>query len=165
VAHTCNPSCSRGRDQEDHGSEPTWANSLRDLSWKNPPQKRTGGADQSVGPEFKPQYWKKKGKWKELNCSAKHLHSVGVYMLWAWCPHILTICQCGNRGTKTSLGQLHRAVFRLRLYPSVSRDNQRLIRNGIMLMTLNFIIYFWASLSPVKWVSLTRLLLWYVIWC
>jgi hypothetical protein len=27
VAHTCNPSYSRGRDQEDRGSKPAWANS------------------------------------------------------------------------------------------------------------------------------------------
>jgi hypothetical protein len=30
VAHTCNPSCSGGKDLEDLGSKPTWANSLRD---------------------------------------------------------------------------------------------------------------------------------------
>jgi hypothetical protein len=30
VAHTCNPSYSGGRDQEDHGSKPAHANSLRD---------------------------------------------------------------------------------------------------------------------------------------
>jgi hypothetical protein len=30
VAHTCNPSYSGGRDQEDYGWKPTWANSLRD---------------------------------------------------------------------------------------------------------------------------------------
>jgi hypothetical protein len=29
-AHTCNPSYSESRDQEDHGSKPAWANSLRD---------------------------------------------------------------------------------------------------------------------------------------
>jgi hypothetical protein len=28
VAHTCNPSYSRGRDQEDRCSKPAWANSL-----------------------------------------------------------------------------------------------------------------------------------------
>jgi hypothetical protein len=28
VAHTCNPSYSAGRDQEDHGSKPAQANSL-----------------------------------------------------------------------------------------------------------------------------------------
>jgi hypothetical protein len=27
VAHICNPSCSGGRDQEDHGSKPAQANS------------------------------------------------------------------------------------------------------------------------------------------
>jgi hypothetical protein len=30
VAHTCNPRYSGGRDQEDHGSKPAQANSLRD---------------------------------------------------------------------------------------------------------------------------------------
>jgi hypothetical protein len=30
VAHACKPTYSRGRDQEDHGSEPTQANSSRD---------------------------------------------------------------------------------------------------------------------------------------
>jgi hypothetical protein len=30
VAHTCNPRCSRGRDQEDCSSKPARANSLRD---------------------------------------------------------------------------------------------------------------------------------------
>jgi hypothetical protein len=29
VAHACNPSDSGGRDQEDHGSKPAWANSSR----------------------------------------------------------------------------------------------------------------------------------------
>jgi hypothetical protein len=28
VAHTCNPSYSGGRDQEDHGSKPAWTNSF-----------------------------------------------------------------------------------------------------------------------------------------
>jgi hypothetical protein len=28
VAHACNPSYSGGRDQDDHGVQPTWANSL-----------------------------------------------------------------------------------------------------------------------------------------
>jgi hypothetical protein len=28
VAHACNPSYSGGRDQEDHGLKPAWANSL-----------------------------------------------------------------------------------------------------------------------------------------
>jgi hypothetical protein len=35
---------------------------LETLSWKNPSQKRTDGVAQGVGPEFKPQYCKKKKK-------------------------------------------------------------------------------------------------------
>jgi hypothetical protein len=34
VAHTYNPSYSRGSDQEDIGSKPDWANSLRDTILK-----------------------------------------------------------------------------------------------------------------------------------
>jgi hypothetical protein len=35
VAHTCNPSYSGGRDQEDHGSKTTRVNSSRDPVLKN----------------------------------------------------------------------------------------------------------------------------------
>jgi hypothetical protein len=41
--------------------KPVWANSSQDLfSKKNPSQKRAGGVAQGVGPEFKPQYCRKK---------------------------------------------------------------------------------------------------------
>jgi hypothetical protein len=36
VAHTCNPSYSGGRDQEDRGSKPAWANSLRNPFLEKP---------------------------------------------------------------------------------------------------------------------------------
>jgi hypothetical protein len=36
VAHTCNPSYSGGRDQEDHGSKPAWTNSSQDPILKTP---------------------------------------------------------------------------------------------------------------------------------
>jgi hypothetical protein len=36
LAHTCNPSYSEGRDQENHGSKPGWANSSRDPISKIP---------------------------------------------------------------------------------------------------------------------------------
>jgi hypothetical protein len=35
VVHSCNPSYSRGRDQEDCGSKPAQTNSSKTLSWKN----------------------------------------------------------------------------------------------------------------------------------
>jgi hypothetical protein len=42
VAHTCNPSYSGGRDQEDHGSRPDQANSSRNPILKKPnTQKKT----------------------------------------------------------------------------------------------------------------------------
>jgi hypothetical protein len=57
VVYACNPSYSGGRDQEDCGSKPAWANSARDsILKKYPSQKRAGEVAQGVGPEFKPQY-------------------------------------------------------------------------------------------------------------
>jgi hypothetical protein len=47
VAHTCNPSYSGGRDQEDRGSKPAPAGSRPCLE-KHPSQKRTGGVAQGV---------------------------------------------------------------------------------------------------------------------
>jgi hypothetical protein len=55
VAHACNPSYSGGRDQEDRGLNPAWANSARALP-KIPIAKMTGRVAQGVGPEFK-QKW------------------------------------------------------------------------------------------------------------
>jgi hypothetical protein len=60
VAHTCNPSYSGGRYQEDHGSKPAQADSLQDLISKKPVIKKDWCMAQSVGPEFKPQHCKKK---------------------------------------------------------------------------------------------------------
>jgi hypothetical protein len=48
VAHTCNPSYSGGRDQEDHSARPSLANSSKDpTSKKN--HKRAGGMAEVVG--------------------------------------------------------------------------------------------------------------------
>jgi hypothetical protein len=58
---TYNPGYSGGRDQEDRGSKPARANSLRDLiSKKTLHKNRAFGVAQSESPEFKPQYHKKK---------------------------------------------------------------------------------------------------------
>jgi hypothetical protein len=70
VAHTCNPSYSGGRDQEDCSSKLFQANSSWDPISKNPIShththththtQRAGGVDWGVRAEFKPQYRKKK---------------------------------------------------------------------------------------------------------
>jgi hypothetical protein len=60
MAHTCNPSYSGGRDQEDHILKPARANSSQDPISKIPSTKRAGGVAQGKGPKFKPQYCKKK---------------------------------------------------------------------------------------------------------
>jgi hypothetical protein len=70
MAHTCNPSYSGGRDLGDQSSKPAQANSLPDPISKTPIKKRAGGVAQGVGPEFKPQYHKKKKKKIGLGCSS-----------------------------------------------------------------------------------------------
>jgi hypothetical protein len=54
VAHTCDPSYSGGRDQDqkDCGMKPAQENSLHDPISKN----RDGGVSQGVDPDFKFQY-------------------------------------------------------------------------------------------------------------
>jgi hypothetical protein len=63
LAHAYNPSYLEGRDQEVQGSKPAQANSSRDPTLKKTHHKnRAGGVAQVVGPEFNPQYHKKKKK-------------------------------------------------------------------------------------------------------
>jgi hypothetical protein len=56
--------------------KPAWVNSLRDPISKNPSPKRDGEVAQGVGPEFKPQYWKKKNlmghQKKSKHCPQQH---------------------------------------------------------------------------------------------
>jgi hypothetical protein len=61
VAHTCKPTYSGGRDQEGCDLRPTLGEIVWEtLSQKYPSQKRACGLAQGEGPEFKPQYCKKK---------------------------------------------------------------------------------------------------------
>jgi hypothetical protein len=60
MAYACNLSYSGGRDQEDHSLRPTQANSSRDPILKKICTKRVEGVVQGIGPELKPQYYKKK---------------------------------------------------------------------------------------------------------
>jgi hypothetical protein len=64
VAHTCNPSYSGGRDQDDYSSKPAQANISRDPISKIPNANRAGGVAQGVSPAFKPWYHKNKTKTK-----------------------------------------------------------------------------------------------------
>jgi hypothetical protein len=59
MAHTCNPSSSGGRDQEDRGLKLAQANSSQDPISKIPITKSAGGVPLGEGPEFKPQCHKK----------------------------------------------------------------------------------------------------------
>jgi hypothetical protein len=68
VAHACNPSYSRGRDQADHDSKSAQIVS-ETLFLKTPSQKRAGGVAQGVGPEFKPQYHSTAKKKEKKNAS------------------------------------------------------------------------------------------------
>jgi hypothetical protein len=59
VADACNPSYSGGRDLEDHGSKPAWANSsVRPYLEKTHHKKRAGGVAQGECSKFKPEYHK-----------------------------------------------------------------------------------------------------------
>jgi hypothetical protein len=52
MVHTCNPSYSGGRDQEDQSSTSAGANSSRDPIRKYPSQKgAAGGVTQDIGPD------------------------------------------------------------------------------------------------------------------
>jgi hypothetical protein len=59
MSHTCNPSNSGGKDQEDRSSKPAWPYLKKPFTHTH---KKAGGVAQSVGPEFKHQYLKKKKK-------------------------------------------------------------------------------------------------------
>jgi hypothetical protein len=88
VTHVCNPSYSEGRDQEDHCSRLLQI-VCKTLSRKNPSQKRAGRVAHSVGPEFKPQYCKKKKEKKILllNLSLKQPRREGlkIFLLTIGC--------------------------------------------------------------------------------
>jgi hypothetical protein len=75
VVHACNPSDSGGRDQEDCVQGQPRQIVHETLSQKNSSQKRAGGVAQGVGPEFKPQYNKRKRKVKRA-CA---LRGVSLY--------------------------------------------------------------------------------------
>jgi hypothetical protein len=84
VAHACNPGYSGDRDQEDCDLKPVWANSSwRPYIKKKTSRKRVGGVPQGVGPEFKPQYHKKKKKkamfWSQSNNTAQALPILSVF--------------------------------------------------------------------------------------
>jgi hypothetical protein len=59
-AHAYNPSYLGGRDQEDRGLKPTWANSSQDPISKKSHHERAGRVAHGVDLEFKLQYQKKK---------------------------------------------------------------------------------------------------------
>jgi hypothetical protein len=70
VAHAYNPTYLGGRDQEDRGSKPAWAKKAPEtLSPKPFHKNRAGRVAQGEGPEFKPQYHKKKKKKLKRNIS------------------------------------------------------------------------------------------------
>jgi hypothetical protein len=73
VAHTYNPSYSGGRDQEDHGSKATWANTSARPYLEKPFTKRAGGVVPDEGYEFKPQYLKKRELYKVKQCFTRHV--------------------------------------------------------------------------------------------
>jgi hypothetical protein len=69
MANACNPSYSRGRDQEDHGTKPAQANSSQDpvTKIKKNHKKRAGRVAQGTGLDFKHQWYQKKKKERKEN--------------------------------------------------------------------------------------------------
>jgi hypothetical protein len=88
VAHAYNPSYLGGRDQEDHGLKPAWANSSERSYLKN----RAGGVAQGEGPEFKPSSAQQK----------KHMQSVFMY---GWEEFSLVTSQMSIPGNMCVEGQ------------------------------------------------------------
>jgi hypothetical protein len=89
VTHTCNPSLSRGRDQEDQSYKLIWAKS-ETLSQKYPTQKRAGRVAQVLKclhskceAWVQPQYWKKRKKAEAFSLSpiAEMLCHVIIFLL------------------------------------------------------------------------------------
>jgi hypothetical protein len=72
LAHTCNPSYSGGRDQEDQGLKPARANTSQDCMWKKPFTKKGWWSGSRLNPEFKPSITKKKKKRKRKSGTAEH---------------------------------------------------------------------------------------------
>jgi hypothetical protein len=69
------PSYLGSRDQEHHGSKPAWPHSSQDPSSKKvPSHKRAGEVAQGVGPEFKPQFGKKKKSLNSMTGQRKSLN-------------------------------------------------------------------------------------------
>jgi hypothetical protein len=61
VAHTCHPSYSGGRDQENCSLKLAQANNSWDVILKKKAtKKKAGGMAQGIGPEFKAQYCQNK---------------------------------------------------------------------------------------------------------
>jgi uncharacterized protein YjeT (DUF2065 family) len=70
-------------DQEDRDLKPAWANSAWDPILKKPITKMAGGVAEGVGPELKPQYWKKKkSQWLHIVLRTKHnLRNIQLFLL------------------------------------------------------------------------------------
>jgi hypothetical protein len=86
VAYAFDPGYSGGRDQEDQNLKPDQANSSRDPILKNPIMKSwAGGMAQGEGPEFKPQYRKKKKESRKLPQKFKYLAFLENQDVLAWC--------------------------------------------------------------------------------
>jgi hypothetical protein len=79
VAHTCNPSYSGGRDQEDCGLKPAWANSsTRPYLIKTLHKNRAGGVAQGEPLSSNPVPQKKK---KNILKTSKHTQTHRCYDL------------------------------------------------------------------------------------
>jgi hypothetical protein len=95
VAQVCNPSYSGGRDQEDWGLKPAWANSHETLSLKNPSQekelvewlRRRPGVQTPVQQQKNPREATKRRTVKERICLAIQCNIIDLlpeFSLWSF---------------------------------------------------------------------------------
>jgi hypothetical protein len=121
VAHTCNPSYSRGRDQEDHGSKPAQANSLRDpISKKTHHKKRAEEVAQGVGPEFKPQYHTHTHTHTHKTTKKRKSEDMGTFPIRPSCGIIQPDFKDGRLIETESPGQRSHSDYSSLVYPNFS---------------------------------------------
>jgi hypothetical protein len=82
VAHTCNPSYSGGRDQEDHCSKLAWANSLRDPILKKAHHKKGLVKWLMMQALSSNPSTSKKKKKRERNNFCSRIHSLRTFLIF-----------------------------------------------------------------------------------
>jgi hypothetical protein len=117
VAHSCNPSYSGGRDQQDHGWKPAWANSSWDLISKRPFTKKGWWSGARCRPWVQTSVLQKK---KDRNCISNHHSQVftkclqysSSLQLWCTFPALWAMISLTQHASRLRGGQYRkRGIF------------------------------------------------------